>query len=155
MSLHIFFDIVPNEYGYFEYGLTFNEIETLIRYFNEDGLARFREYDSEDNSYWKAILLSYLHIDTVKTVVKTERDGYSVYGKGVVNVFERGVYDVCMEIAPDVDINDYTDEELDSIVQDAVQDANDKYLQDLENRVEELEKEFDGSTNLLVVTIFG
>ena len=142
------FSIEPELDGYFKYRLSFDEIELLLQYFNEDARSRFQTYDAEDDDYWKCILLSYVHVESVSMVVKTTRVDSIVYGKGVINIFERGVEDVCVEIAPDIDYENATEEEIDKIVQDAVDEAYDKYMKDLENRVNELEGQIDGMTSV-------
>lgn len=127
--------ITPDADGRFSYQFTFDTIETAIMYFNEE--ARERIYGYSD--YWRSILLSYLHVDSVTVSVKTTRSDSIVYGKVTTNQFDRGIYDVCIEVIPDIDINTATPEEIDKIIEDSLQDAHDKYLADLEQRLEDLE----------------
>lgn len=134
------FPVVPDEHGYFSYELAFDTIETLIQYFNTDARERIQSYEEGH----RAFLLSFLHIDCVSAVVKTTREDSIVYGKITTNQFDRGIYDVCIEVIPDVDINTATPEEIDKIIADATQDAHDKYLKDLEERLENLQNQING-----------
>lgn len=130
-------DIVPDSEGNYTYNFTFADIENLVKYWNPDFLTEFNGY----SEYFRSIMMSFVHVECVTSAVTTTREGQILYGKVTTNQFSRGVYHSCVEVIPDIDINTATPEEIDKIIADAEQEAHDKYIADLENRVEDLENQ--------------
>ena len=138
------FSLVPDENGNFTYQMSFDEIELLIKYFNEEFRTEWNEY----SDYFRSVLLSYIHVECVTASVKTTRDDCIVYGKICTNQFTRGIYDTCIEVIPEIDINTATPEEIDKILSDAVENAHNQYIKDLEGRLEDLENQINGNTSV-------
>lgn len=138
------FPLVPDDNGNFTYQMSFDEMELLIKYFNED----FRNEWNEYSDYFRSVLLSYIHVECVTASVETTRDDSVVYGKICTNQFGRGIYDTCIEVIPEIDINTATPEEIDKILSDAVENANNQYIKDLEDRLENLENQVSGNTSV-------
>ncbi|MBQ8279836.1 MAG: hypothetical protein IJZ23_08370, partial [Roseburia sp.] len=123
---------------------SFLELETLLKYWNPEVLTEFQGY-SED---FRALYMTFAHIECVTSTIKTTREGLSVYGKVTTNRFNRGIYDACVEVIPEVDINTATPEEIDKIVTDATKEAQDAYMKELENRIESLEDQLGDASNI-------
>lgn len=137
-------DIVPDANGNFTYQFSFLELETLLKYWNPELLTEFQGY-SED---FRALYMTFAHVECVTSTIKTEREGLSVYGKVTTNRFNRGIYDACVEVIPEVDINTATPEEIDKIVTDATKEAQDAYMKELEDKIESLEGQLGDASDI-------
>lgn len=138
------FPIEPDANGNFTYSMTFEEVEFLLRAFNSEFQSQMVNY----NDYTRSLIMSYLHIECVTASVQTSRDNTLLYGKVCTNQFERGIYNVCLEIIPEIDINTVTPEEMDKIILDAMEEAHDQYIKDLESRLDEIESQMGGMTSV-------
>lgn len=138
--------VVLDERGFFEYTFTFPELEYLLMGLDESFRTRFASYNSEDGTYWKAILLSYLHIDTISMSVETTRSDGIVYGPIRSVRFNRG-YGTFASALTSVDKNFVTSEALDSMINADLQVAERDHLKELENKVNDLQSQVDGMTS--------
>lgn len=127
--------------GSFGFSLSFEEIEVLIRYFNDTAFQQLRNdiaYEDEAEEL-RAHYLSYLHIDEVRIVVHADMVGSSVYGPMTVNVFQRNMKSAPLVKVVDVDYLSELESSLDDVVNESVMSGFEEYYKSLEEKIDGLE----------------
>lgn len=138
------FDITPDENGRFSYSLSFVEWEYLLRAFSSELVAEFQEYSAS----WRAALLSFMHVKAITSEVVTTRSDCEIYGGFTSNVFQRGVYDTCVDVYTNVDKNFISSDLLDKWISEDIRTAEREYQKELEDKINSLESQLGDLTNI-------
>lgn len=128
-------ELSPDDDGVFSYTFTFVEWEYLLRTVSDELVSEFGTYDS----YWRSILLSFMHIKKVTSEVLATRSDSIVYGGYTTDLFERGIYDSCAEAVTGVDKNFVSSDLLEDLINDDLRVAEREHLKELEDKINSLE----------------
>ena len=136
-------DVLGN--GMFDFTFTFQELETLVKYFNPN----FLELMKEESKSHQAFIMSCMHIERCSFVVETTRSDSIVRGAITTNKFERGVYDSCFEVITLADTESVDKDVVEDLINKELQYQYDEYQKWLEDYVDELEQQLGsvGSVN--------
>lgn len=129
--------------GSFYFSLSFEEIEVLIRYFNDTAFQQLMNdiaYEDEAEEL-RAHYLSYLHIDEVRIVVHADMVDSSIYGPMTVNVFQRSMKSAPLVKVVDVDYLAELEGSLDDVVNESVMSGFEEYYKSLEEKIDGLESQ--------------
>lgn len=140
-------DVFPGVDGNIKYDFNFTQWEYLLRSF----CPELNEECNAIDARWKAVVLSFMHVRKITTEVITTRSDSVLYGGYTTNIFERGVYDSCMDVYTSVDKNFVSDDVLDDMISSDISAAEKEYQKKLEERIKELEKELENVTGSLGV----
>lgn len=140
--------VVPNAIGIFEMSFTYQELEYLLHK-DANFHERWTALIGADDYDTIAFILAHMNVKVVKMDVKTKRSDAIYMGKGVINIFHRGEYGTCVEVAPDVDFSTMTEEEIDALIKETVDKATSDYYDELKNRVEDLQGQIDNMNGAL------
>lgn len=108
--------------------------------------VRFQPLNADDNAHWKAILMAFMHIDTVTTCIETTRADSVVYGRLNSVRFERG-YEHYYTASVKADKEFVAPDAMDGYIEQELMIAQREHVKDLENRLDEMQNQIDNMQN--------
>lgn len=136
--------IEPTADGHFSFTFTFNELLTYIRYYYPDA----KELINSLPVSTQGVFISYVCVESLRGSVVTKTGSQNIYGRFTHNEFVRGDIKTCLEVIPNENYYDMSEDEFDQYFDDIYKEAHGDYLIQLQDRIDDLQNQIDSMQSI-------